>query len=94
MIPQLSSRAGLNWLMSQMVGELCVGHAYIGGGDMGGMKPADSPVFTGRLGADLAYDPGRRPIPLRNDLRPQCVQPRHRGAAGAPRHRLEGRGLT
>jgi tricorn protease len=57
MIPQLSSRAGLNWLMSQMVGELSVGHAYIGGGDMGGVKLADSPVFTGRLGADLAYDP-------------------------------------
>ncbi|MCU0237263.1 MAG: S41 family peptidase [Acidobacteria bacterium] len=56
-IPQLSSRAGLNWLLSQMVGELCVGHAYIGGGDMGGMKLAESPVFTGRLGADLAYDP-------------------------------------
>ncbi len=56
LIPQLSSRAGLNWLMSQMVGELCVGHAYIGGGDMGGVKLAESPVFTGRLGADLAYD--------------------------------------
>jgi tricorn protease len=56
-IPQLSSRAGLNWLLSQMVGELCVGHAYIGGGDMGGVKLAESSVFTGRLGADLAYDP-------------------------------------
>jgi tricorn protease len=56
-IPQLSSRAGLNWLMSQMVGELCVGHAYIGGGDMGGVTLPPRPVFTGRLGADLAYDP-------------------------------------
>ncbi len=55
-IPQLSSRAGLNWLMSQMVGELCVGHAYIGGGDMGGVTLPESPVYTGRLGADLAYD--------------------------------------
>ncbi len=57
LIPQLSSRSGLNWLLSQMVGELCVGHAYIRGGDMGGVKLPDSPVFTGRLGADLAYDP-------------------------------------
>jgi tricorn protease len=56
-IPQLSSRAGLNWLMSQMVGELCVGHAYIGGGDMGGIDLPESPVYTGRLGADLTYDP-------------------------------------
>jgi len=57
MIPQLSSRSGLNWLLSQMVGELCVGHAYIGGGDTGGVKLPENPVFTGRLGADLAYDP-------------------------------------
>jgi tricorn protease len=56
MIPGLSSRAGLNWLMSQMVGELCVGHAYIGGGDMGPLALPESPVFTGRLGADLVYD--------------------------------------
>ncbi|TFG75275.1 MAG: hypothetical protein E4H23_10930, partial [Chrysiogenales bacterium] len=58
MIPELSSRAGLNWLMSQMVGELCVGHAYIRGGDMGPLALPDNPVFTGRLGADLAYDAG------------------------------------
>jgi tricorn protease len=56
LIPQLSSRDGLNWLMSQMVGELCVGHAYIGGGDRGGISLPQSPVFTGRLGADLSYD--------------------------------------
>ncbi len=56
MIPNLSSRAGLNWLMSQMVGELCVGHAYIGGGDMGPLTLPESPVYTGRLGADLLYD--------------------------------------
>ncbi|MBN2344923.1 MAG: PD40 domain-containing protein, partial [Candidatus Aminicenantes bacterium] len=55
-IPHLSSRAGLNWLLSQMVGELCVGHAYIRGGDMGAIQPPESPVATGRLGADLAYD--------------------------------------
>jgi tricorn protease len=58
MIPNISSRAGLNWLMSQMVGELCVGHAYIGGGDMGPLSLPATPVYTGRLGADLAYDTG------------------------------------
>jgi tricorn protease len=56
MIPNLSSRAGLNWLMSQMVGELCVGHAYIGGGDMGPLALPETPVYTARLGADLVYD--------------------------------------
>jgi tricorn protease len=56
MIPGLSSRAGLNWLMSQMVGELCVGHAYIGGGDSGPLALPETQAYTGRLGADLAYD--------------------------------------
>ena len=56
MIPNISSRAGLNWLMSQMVGELCVGHAYIGGGDTGPLALPETPVYTGRLGADLVYD--------------------------------------
>ncbi len=55
-IPQLSSREELNWVLSQMVGELCVSHTYIGGGDMGAAATPPSPVFTGLLGADLAAD--------------------------------------
>ncbi len=55
-IPQLSSRDELNWVLSQMVGELCVSHTYIGGGDMGPMAVPTSPVFTGLLGADLIPD--------------------------------------
>lgn len=39
-IPFLSSRDELNWVMSQMVGELCVSHTYISGGDYG---PAAAP---------------------------------------------------
>lgn len=55
-IPFLSSRGELNWVLSQMVGELCVSHTYVGGGDYGpGAAPA-SPVFTGLLGADLVPD--------------------------------------
>lgn len=52
-LPQLTSRQDLNWLLSQMVGELCVSHTYIGGGDNGPKKQPDNPVFTGLLGADL-----------------------------------------
>ena len=55
-IPELSSRAELNWVLSQMVGELCVSHTYVGGGDMGPGAAPSSPAFTGLLGADLVPD--------------------------------------
>ncbi|NLH77706.1 MAG: hypothetical protein GX465_11775 [Acidobacteria bacterium] len=55
-LPDLSSRAELNWVLSQMVGELCVSHTYIGGGDMGPGAAPSSPVFAGLLGADLVPD--------------------------------------
>jgi tricorn protease len=55
-IPSLSSRQELNWVLEQMVGELCVSHTYIGGGDAGIPPAATSPVFTGWLGADLSAD--------------------------------------
>ena len=55
-IPSLSSRDDLNWVLSQMVGELCVSHTYIGGGDMGPVATPRSPVSTGWLGADLTAD--------------------------------------
>ena len=55
-IPSLSSRAELNWLLSQMVGEISVSHTYIGGGDMGPMKAPETKVYTGWLGADFAAD--------------------------------------
>jgi tricorn protease len=55
-IPYLSSRDELNWVLSQMVGELCVSHTYISGGDLGPAAAPTSPVFTGLLGADLVPD--------------------------------------
>ncbi len=57
-IPYLSSRAELNWVLSQMVGELSVSHTYVGGGDYGPGETPRSPVFTGLLGADLVPDKG------------------------------------
>ncbi len=56
-LPGLSSRDELNWVLSQMVGELCVSHTYVGGGDPGPQAPPQqAPVFTGLLGADLVAD--------------------------------------
>ena len=56
-VPDLSSRADLNWLLSQMVGELNVSHTYIGGGDMGPLRAPTTQTYTGLLGADLEADP-------------------------------------
>lgn len=56
-IPELSSRDELNWVLQQMVGELCVSHTYVGGGDLVTLKPPSSPSFTGWLGADLVAEP-------------------------------------
>lgn len=57
-IPYLTSRDQLNWLMSQMVGEISVGHAYIWGGDGNYIKPNEdnADVYTGLLGVDLTPD--------------------------------------
>jgi len=55
-LPQISSRAELNWVLQQMVGELCVSHTYVGGGDMGPLDPPDPVLFTGLLGADFVPD--------------------------------------
>ncbi|MCR4439633.1 MAG: S41 family peptidase [bacterium] len=52
-VPQLRSREDLNWLLSQMVGELCVSHTYISGGDRGPLLPPEDPTFPGLLGAEL-----------------------------------------
>jgi tricorn protease len=82
-IPALSSRNELNWLLSQMVGELCVSHTYVGGGDTGPQKPPETPVFTGLLGADLAADPSGYyrfariygPTEIERDLQGPLVRP-------------------
>ncbi len=55
-LPYLSSRDDLNWTLQQMVGELCVSHTYVGGGDRGPLTPPKTPVFSGWIGADLKPD--------------------------------------
>jgi tricorn protease len=57
-LPELNSRQELNWLLSQMVGELNVSHTYVGGGDLGPAAPPPSPVFSGLLGADFRAENG------------------------------------
>jgi len=56
-LPQATSRADVNWLLSQLVGELCVSHSYVGGGDPGPQAAPAPARAAGLLGADL--EPGQ-----------------------------------
>ena len=47
-LPHVGHRESLNYLFSEMMGEMVVGHNYVGGGDM----PHEESVQTGLLGAD------------------------------------------
>jgi len=52
----LGSRHDLSVLMEEMLGELCLGHVYVSGGDMAA-EPKDPKI--GLLGADYAVEGGR-----------------------------------
>lgn len=83
MIPDLSSRSDLNWLLSQMVGDLNVSHTYIGGGDPGPQRQPEARSYAGLLGADLVVDPSGYlkfakifgPTPYNSDLTSPLVRP-------------------
>lgn len=52
LVPYVNHRADLTYIIGEMVGELSVGHAYVGGGD----EPKPERIKTGLLGAQLTYD--------------------------------------
>jgi tricorn protease len=54
-LPGLGSRHDLNLLMEEMLGELCLGHVYVSGGD----APTPPDLKTGLLGADYSIDNDR-----------------------------------
>jgi tricorn protease len=53
LVPHVNHRADLTYLIGEMIGELNVGHTYVGGGDM----PRPPRIPTGLLGARLRKDP-------------------------------------
>jgi tricorn protease len=55
LLPYVSSRSDLNYLMDNMGAELAIGHSYVSGGDM----PEVPATTTGLLGADFSIDNGR-----------------------------------
>jgi len=57
-VEEIRTRQQLNWLLSEMVGELSVSHTYVSGGDTGPSAAPPAPaVSAGLLGADLVADP-------------------------------------
>ncbi len=58
LLPELNTRQELNWLLSQMVGELSASHTYVSGGDAGPGRPTPNPVYAGYLGADFTIENG------------------------------------
>ncbi|MGA2624808.1 MAG: PDZ domain-containing protein [Bacteroidota bacterium] len=53
LVAYVNHRADLTYIIGEMIGELSVGHTYVGGGDM----PRAKRIQTGLLGAQLARDP-------------------------------------
>jgi len=57
-VEEIRTRPQLNWVLSEMVGELSVSHTFISGGDTGPSATPPAPaVSPGLLGADLVADP-------------------------------------
>jgi tricorn protease len=52
LLPHVAHRWDLNYLLGELIGELCCSHTYVGGGKM----PKTEPVDIGLLGADLEPD--------------------------------------
>jgi len=52
LLPFVSNRNDLNYIIGELIGELSIGHAYTGGGD----KPSIDKVYTGLLGAKISKD--------------------------------------
>ncbi|MCC7154796.1 MAG: PD40 domain-containing protein [Bryobacterales bacterium] len=55
-LPGIAHREDLNYLFTEMLGELSVGHLYVGGGST---REKPKPVPVGLLGADYSVENGR-----------------------------------
>jgi tricorn protease len=56
LLAHVNHRADLTYVIGEMIGELNVGHAYVGGGEM----PRPQRLQTGLLGAELKRDPASK----------------------------------
>lgn len=67
LLPFVQHRMDLTYIIGEMIGELNIGHAYVGGGD----HPRPERVQLGLLGAKLERDPASRYYRIREILRGQ-----------------------
>jgi tricorn protease len=85
MLPDCANRADVGYVISEMISELNVGHAYYGGGDV----PSEPVTSVGLLGADYALENGAYRIakiyqggPWDTDARGPLSQPGVKVSAG------------
>ncbi len=67
LLAHVQHRNDLTYLVGELIGELNVGHAYVGGGD----RPSVRRINTGLLGAELERDPASKYYRLKRILRGQ-----------------------
>jgi len=67
LVAQVNHRADLTYIIGEMIGELNVGHTYVGGGDM----PKPKRIKTGLLGAQLERDPKSKYYRIKKILKGQ-----------------------
>jgi tricorn protease len=67
LLPYVNHRADLTYVIGEMIGELNLGHAYVGGGDY----PQATRVQMGLLGARLERDPDTKYFRIKDILKGQ-----------------------
>ena len=71
LVPYVSHRADLTYIIGEMIGELSAGHTYVGGGDM----PRPERVQLGLLGASIDRDAATKYFRITKILRGQNWDP-------------------
>ena len=79
LLPYVSHRSDLNYVLGLMIAELGTGHAYVGGGDIG---PMPAPIPTGGLGAD--YEVSGNYVRFKKIYRGLNFEDERRGPLGEP----------
>jgi len=85
LVPHLTSRADLNYVLGELIGEICAGHTYVGGGDTVRMRG----VPVGLLGADLEADEASGRYRFQKIYRGQKMDPSRQGPLARPGSEVE-----